>query len=147
MILGEGGEGEGGQACSLNGKIYCLLLMFSCTLSDVCLLFKISFVELSHLFGSTWCNGNGPCGLIDLIMPSYGKSEICRSCLSGPMSVSVLLASIHSAHHSNNNNLSLIFFPLQVYDYLNFGNCCTTLPHVMQMHQAFFSIRRSRFIL
>src|ERR1700676_5348207 len=78
---------------------------------------------------------------IDLIMPSYGKSEICRSCLSGPMSVSVLLASIHSAHHSNNNNLSLIFFPLQVCDYLHFGNCCTTLPHVMQTHQAFFSIR------
>jgi hypothetical protein len=62
MILAEGGEGEGGggQACSLNRKIYCLLLMFSCTLSDVYLL----FVELSHLFGSTWCNGNWPRGLL-----------------------------------------------------------------------------------
>jgi hypothetical protein len=83
-------------------------------------------------------------GLVDwtigLITPSYGKLEICSSCLSWPMSVSVLLASIHSALHVDNNLSSCSLSSTSVCDYLNLYRCITALSCVMQMHQAFFSI-------
>jgi hypothetical protein len=86
-------------------------LMLSCTLSDVSLFFLLF---RNSFFRGGWsalrlqwhdlpypAPGAMETGLVDwtigLITPSYGKLEICSSCLSWPMSVSVLLASIHSA--------------------------------------------------
>ena len=128
-------------------------LMLSCTLSDV---YLFSFF-LEFFFQGGWSSlqlrlhdllypapGAMETGLVDwtigLITPSYGKLKICSSCLSWPMSVSVLLASIHSALHVDNNLSYYSLSSTSVCDYLNLYRCITALPCVMQMHQAFFSI-------
>jgi hypothetical protein len=102
MILAEGGEGEGGGSGVFTQQKDLLLVVDVFMHPVRCVPSFCGAQSSLRLHLVQWKLASWT---IDLIMPSYGKSEICRSSLSGPMSVSVLLGSIHSAHHSNNNNI------------------------------------------
>jgi hypothetical protein len=77
--------------------------------------------------------------LLNLIALWHVGPSVCRSCYSGPLSISILLASICAALQGN------IFGPLCFVNMcacLNFyfitAACSVELPHVVQLHHPFF---------